>query len=382
MFEHNVLQGYRPGIYGSGLKSLAKKFQIKDGHKLIQRWYRQWNGTVESLNPKAKGSRPRTLTENEMKHNVSDFVSMMNEEFKPVNYRMVQTHIVESLNKKVPLSTIQRYGREEYGLKWKKSREITTRDSRYFNLTPRMLDYSISMLKILLNDFPSLLVDRQHWNDIAKIRRFLQRIGNNRLVFIDEMAIYSIMPPRRTLVAPEHEPLIIVQKLSAYAERYDFIGTINGSEAIACMILSPTDRKNRHTDGVTKEILNEWIVDTLAPAINRLSIDKVYLVCDRSHIHNKMDMIQALKTGKCQSVVVVCFMPTAPAKYISPSSNPIWHSIKERVRSQYPITKNNLPSLLSETFESLSKRERLRTHIANVLSYVELKFFPTNNLCE
>ena len=278
------------------------------------------------------------------------FVSMMNEKFKPVNYRMVQTHIEESLNKNVPLSTIQRYGREECNLKWKKSREITARDSRYFNLTPRMFDYSITMLKILLNDFSLLLVDTQHWNDIAKFRRFLQRIGNNRLVFIDEMAIYSIMPPRRTLFAPEHEPLIIVEKPSAYAERYDFIGAIIGFEAIACMILSPADQKNRHTDGVTKEILNEWIVDTLAPAINRLSIDKVYLVCDRSRIHNKMDMIQALRTGKCQSVVDVSFMPTASAKYISPLDNPIWHSIKECVRSQYPVTKDDLPSLLSETF--------------------------------
>ncbi|CAF1450299.1 unnamed protein product [Rotaria sordida] len=165
--------------------------------------------------------------------------------------------------------------------------------------------------------------DIEYWNNIAKFRRFLQRIGNNRLVFIDEMAIYSIMIPRRTLVAPEHEPVIIVEKPSAYAERYDFIGAINGSQAIACMILSPTDRKNRHIEGITKEILNEWIVNTLAPAINRLSVNNVYLIYDKSRVHNKADMIQALKTGKCKSIIDVCYMPTASAKHISPLDNPI-----------------------------------------------------------
>lgn len=62
-------------------------------------------------------------------------------------------------------------------------------------------------------------------------------------MFIDEMAIYASMPPRRELVASEHESLIIVKKCSVYAERYDFIGAINGFEAIACVILSTTDRK-------------------------------------------------------------------------------------------------------------------------------------------
>ncbi|CAF1540469.1 unnamed protein product, partial [Rotaria sordida] len=96
------------------------------GHKLIKYWYSQWDGTVESLDPKPKGCPPRTLTTNELKHYVLDFVNMMNDEFKPVNYRMVQTNVEASLNKKVPLSTIQKYGKEECGLEWKKSHEITT----------------------------------------------------------------------------------------------------------------------------------------------------------------------------------------------------------------------------------------------------------------
>ncbi|CAF3898161.1 unnamed protein product [Rotaria sp. Silwood1] len=291
-------------------------------------WYRQWDGTVQSLNTRSKGGRPRTMTKNEVKQYILGFVTKMNKQFKPVNYRIVQANVESLVNKKVPLSTIQRYGKEECGLRWRKTHELTSRD-----------------------------VDNQHWNNIAKFRRFLQRIGNDRLVFIDEIAIYAIMLPCHTLVAPGQEPLVIVEKPSAYAERYDFIGAINGSQAISCMILTPTDRKARNIDGVRKEIVNEWIINELAPAINRLSVNNIYLICDKSRAHNRQCMIEALKAGKCKSVLDVCYMPTASAKYISPLDNPIWHKYREVIRSQYPITTTNLPSILSQRFFSLTKEE-------------------------
>jgi len=65
-FKHNLLQEYRPGIFGCGFKALAKRFKIKGGHKLIMRWYHQWDGTVESLNHKTKGHRRRTMLPQEV----------------------------------------------------------------------------------------------------------------------------------------------------------------------------------------------------------------------------------------------------------------------------------------------------------------------------
>ena len=129
-FKQNVLKEYRPGVYGCGFKPLAKRFKIKDDHKLIMKWYRQLDGTVQSFNRRSKGGRPRTLTPSEVKHYVLDFLNMMNSQYEPVNYRMVQSNVEASLNKMVLLSTLQRYGKEECGLKWKKIREIPSRDSR------------------------------------------------------------------------------------------------------------------------------------------------------------------------------------------------------------------------------------------------------------
>ncbi len=68
-------------------------------------------------------------------------------------------------------------------------------------------------------------------------------------------------------------------------------------------------------------------------------------------------MMQALKTGRCKSVIDIYYMPTASAKYISPLDNPIGHAFRAAVRNQHPLTTINLPSLLSQTFYSLSKEE-------------------------
>ena len=173
--------------------------------------------------------------------------------------------------------------------------------------------------------------DDVFWHSIGKFRRSLQRIGNDRLIFMDEMAVYSVMVSRKTLVAPGQQPLILVTQPSAYVKRYDFTGAINGSRPIACMTLSPADRNCRKIKDVDQQVVNQWISTTLAPAINRLHIDNIYLICDQSRAHNKANMIQALKVGKCDSVKEVLHMLTASAKYLPPLDNPLWHSVKELV---------------------------------------------------
>ena len=165
------------------------------------------------------------------------------------------------------------------------------------------------------------------------------------------------MIPRRTLVAPGYQPYILVDKPSAYADRYDFIGAINGSQPIACTTLTPTERQRRNIKGVTKFIVNEWIINELAPAIGRLGLTSVYVICDKSRAHQRLAMLEAFKAGRCREVVDVLFMPTASAKYLSPLDNPLWHSFKEIVRKQHPLQANDIPESLSNTFFSLSTNE-------------------------
>ncbi|CAF4035503.1 unnamed protein product, partial [Rotaria sordida] len=184
-------------------------------------WYRQWDGTVDSLNQESKGGRARTMTQQEVKVYILEFVKSMNNKSVYVDYKKVHAHMKFVLKREVSIRTLRRYGKES-GIKWKKkTREITLRDA-----------------------------DEIFWYNIGQFRRSLQRIANDRLIFIDETAVYSIMIPRKTLVAPGQQSLILVTQPSAYAKRYDFIGAIYGSQSIACMILTPEDRNYRKIKGV------------------------------------------------------------------------------------------------------------------------------------
>ena len=182
-------------------------------------------------------------------------------------------------------------------------------------------------------------------------------MANDRLIFIDETAVYCNIYLCRALAVSRNQPLILVEKPSAYSQRCDFIGAINGSQSIACVILTLNNRKVKGIKGIRKHMVNDWVTNTLAPAINALNIDNMYLIWDRSRAHHKESMMKALKNAKCKSVLNIYFMPTASAKYVSSLDNPLWHSIKEVTRSRHPIATNNLPTLLSEIFLSLSKNE-------------------------
>ncbi|CAF1193523.1 unnamed protein product [Didymodactylos carnosus] len=76
------------------------------------------------------------------------------------------------------------------------------------------------------------------------------------------------MYPRRTLVAPQNQLLVLVEKPSAYSQRFGLISAINGSQSIACMILTANDRKAKGIEDIRKHVVNDWITNTLAPAIN------------------------------------------------------------------------------------------------------------------
>ena len=126
-FKHKVLEEYRCRISGCGFKSLAKRFKIKGGHRLVMKWRHQWDGTVDSLNQKLRGHRTRVMTQQEVADHILEFVKSLNEKRMHVNYRTVQAHVKFELKREVPIRTIRRYGKE-CGIRWLKTREVTPRD--------------------------------------------------------------------------------------------------------------------------------------------------------------------------------------------------------------------------------------------------------------
>lgn len=100
-FKHSVLEEYRPGVIGRGFKSLAKRFKVKGGHRVIMHWYKRWDGTIYSLNPQPKGHRPRTMTPQGVDQYNLEFVKSMNRKRTQVNYKIVQAHIESQFDRKV-----------------------------------------------------------------------------------------------------------------------------------------------------------------------------------------------------------------------------------------------------------------------------------------
>jgi transposase-like protein len=123
-FKQRVLSQYQPGIRGSGIRAVAKQFNIKD-HKVIAHWLKKWDGTSESLNKGTHPNRKWKLTEENDKY-VRDFVLKKNKKHEHVDYKMVSEAVKKGTGKEVSLRTIQRYGQKDYNFSSKQtSRKLT-----------------------------------------------------------------------------------------------------------------------------------------------------------------------------------------------------------------------------------------------------------------
>ena len=58
------------------------------------------------------------------------------------------------------------------------------------------------------------------------MRRWAQRISNDRLVFLDETAMKVNQAPSTTLVMPGESEYVVVEDDTSYAARYDMIGVV------------------------------------------------------------------------------------------------------------------------------------------------------------
>jgi transposase-like protein len=112
--KHNILSHYIPGQKGSGSVAVAKQFGIKD-HSIILYWYKQWDGTPESLEKKTHSNRKRKLTEEESNKYVRDVMVKKHRQRVAVSYPEVVEAVKRGTGKEVQLRTIQRYGHDDYG---------------------------------------------------------------------------------------------------------------------------------------------------------------------------------------------------------------------------------------------------------------------------
>jgi transposase-like protein len=110
-FKQRVLERYDPHSSHSGFSALSSQFGIA-GDKTIKRWYKQWDGTIQSLQQRPRSGRPRILNANQINKHVGEFIRRNNRKHTAIHYRSVADRIQRFTHKLPSLRTVQRYGKE------------------------------------------------------------------------------------------------------------------------------------------------------------------------------------------------------------------------------------------------------------------------------
>jgi hypothetical protein len=183
------------------------------------------------------------------------------------------------------------------------------------------------------------------------MRRKLQRIGANRILFLDETAVRLSESAKHTLVLPGEQPFVEATETTAYSKRYDMIACCVGDQVLLPKIFSPADRASADVRGINGAMLHQFIDDVLAQAVEGLDRYPLTLVLDRAPIHMNIDAIrQAFHNRGSEAIKDILLMPPNAAKRLSPLDNSLFHDWKEEVRKQCPVTQRTIERVMSDAW--------------------------------
>ncbi|CAF3491093.1 unnamed protein product [Rotaria sp. Silwood2] len=279
------------------------------GHKTVKRWFDRYDGTVASLQQKYRSGRPPILNKQQVNKLITKVVRSHNRLSSTIDYIKITNSIRQETNINVSLRTIRRCGQNS-GIKYKKTIKRTYTE---------MSDISCDA--------------------IAKLRRKLQRVSINEVIFIDETHVKIDEVPRKTLVAP----------------------AIVGNRVLPPIIFTPEDRRTRNVKGINSDLFIEFIENVLCPSITELDPCPMYLVSDKSNIHNASKIEQAFRNVGYTGLTEVLILPTQAAKRVSPLHNTLFHEWKERIRKHSLLAEETLSTTMINEWYNTNE-ENIKHH--------------------
>ncbi len=202
--------------------------------------------------------------------------------------------------------------------------------------------------------FFNFLVSIQHCESIAKLRRKLQNISKRKILFLDETALRLNEAATTTLVYPGETEYVIVDENTAYSKRFDMIACCSGAQVFSPIIFSPKERKQAGVKGINTKMLIQYIENILAQAVGAIDEYPMYLVLDKSSIHNEQEILDAFHYNGCQSLVQVTKMSTQAAKRMSPLDNTLFAEWKQRCRNHDRITMRNIEQIMNDEWNNIT----------------------------
>jgi hypothetical protein len=110
------------------------------------------------------------------------------------------------------------------------------------------------------------------------------------------------------------------------------IAAIVGNQVLPPITFTPQDRRTRKIKGINSEMFIDFIENVLYPSISELDHCPIYLVLDKSNIHNVSKIEQAFRNVGCTEVAEILIILTQAAKRINLLDNTLFHEWKERIR--------------------------------------------------
>jgi hypothetical protein len=188
---------------------------------------------------------------------------------------------------------------------------------------------------------------------IAHVRRKLQRIGIKHILFLDETHKREGDVDSYSIFLPGQPPFIQTSSTSSYAARYDMIACCSGHTALPPIIYAPKERGR----GVNQDMLLQFIRNLLAQAAGALDQYPLLLLLDKATIHSEAKILQEFHDWGCQELTEVLRIPTASAKRLSPLDNSLFNLWRQRVLAGGALTKANIKQRMSDAWNSITPAE-------------------------
>jgi hypothetical protein len=375
-YKHSVLLYYKQQKPRISFRALSRHFKIIGGHPLVRSWYKQWNGTSASLEPKPKHGRPRALSTVEANKYIGNAIRYSNRNSTPIHYSQIYINIKNNTRKNISLSSVRRYGKA-LGAHQSTTIKRTSRERKhiiYLSNTHLFLffysqHFIESLMCFILSFFFFERVSKNFCDQVKRFRVWAKRIDKKHMLFLDESYLRVGETSGTTLVVAGEQPIVEVSDNTSYAHRYDMIACCTGSEVLPPVIYTPQDRARRGVKGITSAMVVEYIDNILAQAVRALDRYPMYLVCDNSSAHNKQAMLDAFRDRGCGELVDIVFMPAMGAKRLSPLDNGIFGLWKQKCRQHTLITSNNILHVMTSTWNNISPRHLMSCYQHCALTY-------------
>lgn len=193
------------------------------------------------------------------------------------------------------------------------------------------------------------------------MRRKIRSIGTHRVLFLDETALRLSEAATHTVVLPGEQPYVVATETSSYSRRYDMIACCVGDRVLLPKIYTPNERVGAGVRGINGEMLQQFIDDTLAQAVEGIGRFPLVLVLDRAPIHRDIDaLLQAFRDRSSESIQEILLLPPNAAKRLSQLDNALFHDWKEACRLRCPATANNIEQIMNDCWEQMDPHPHYR----------------------